>query len=111
MVPILPLTITENDNFKYFLQGGINGIYAGLMVMLTIINATDEDFGTKTNVELWCAPDKIDLNYENLIDIIDAEVELRESRGKKMGLPEGYYDERPISFVLRQGLVETFPCE
>ncbi len=30
---------------------------------------------SKKNLELWCEPDKLTLNYENLIDIIDGELE------------------------------------
>ena len=101
----------ENEVVEAYLEGTIKGTYAGLLAMLTIINATAEDFGTKSNVKLWCSPENIALNYENLIDIIDKEVELKDSRNKKMGLPAGSLDEMPISFILRQGLLETFPYE
>ena len=103
--------VPENEFVEAYLKGTIKGTYGGLMAMLTIINATAEDLGTKSNVKLWCSPKKIDLNYENLIGIIDKEVELRDSRAKKMGQPANFFDEMPISFILRQGLLETFPCE
>jgi hypothetical protein len=101
----------ENKFAEGYLKGTIRGTHEGLMAMLAVIMVTEKKLGTKSNVEVWCPPNKIALNHENLIDILDKQVELTKSRGKKMGKPDDFGDEIPIAYVLRQGLLQTFPCE
>ncbi|MEE1574023.1 MAG: hypothetical protein V1257_10595 [Candidatus Neomarinimicrobiota bacterium] len=100
-----------SESVKYLLMGQIDGIHDGLATMLTVIKINMEKYGTKSIMELWCAPGELVLKYENLIDIIDEELELMDRIAKEMGRPVGSLDEMPISFVLRMGLLHTFPCE
>ena len=79
-------TARENGNMKVFLRGQIEGIYQGLL----------------GNVVLWCSPDNLSLNYQNLIFIVDKELERRKLF---------YRVSTPISFVLYAGLLNRFPCK
>ena len=63
-------TARENGNMKVFLRGQIEGIYQGLLGMVIIIESNAKKHGTKTNVALWCSPDNLSLNYQNLICIL-----------------------------------------
>tara|TARA_B110000014_G_scaffold133858_1_gene92539 strand:+ start:136 stop:489 length:354 start_codon:yes stop_codon:yes gene_type:complete len=95
-------TARENGNMKVFLRGQIEGIYQGLLGMVIIIESNAKKHGTKTNVALWCSPDNLSLNYQNLIFIVDKELERRKLF---------YRVSTPISFVLYAGLLNRFPCK
>ena len=95
-------TARENEVMKLFLKGQIEGIYQGLLGMLIIIEVNAKKHGTISNIVLWCGPDDLSLNYQNLIVIVDKEL-------KRKG--PSYSVRTPISLVLYTGLLNTFPCE
>ena len=95
-------TARENGNMKVFLRGQIEGIYQGLLGMVIIIETNAKKYETKSNVALWCNPDDLALNYQNLIFIVDKELERRKLF---------YRVSTPISFVLYAGLLNRFPCK
>ena len=94
------LTSKDKKEFEAYLKGIIKGSYDGLTYFNFLSDHNMNKYGTKLNFELWCEPDKLTLNYENLIDIIDGELE----RGEDL-------DQFPITFILYDGLLKTFPCE
>ena len=56
--------------------------------------------------KLYCEPQKILLNAENYIDIIDTQIAVL----KKRNFPLQAIMETPVELLLYVGLVDSFPC-
>jgi hypothetical protein len=60
----------------------------------------------KTTAALYCVPENLSLNYENLIDIINKEIKLRYTPATQKEA-----DTMAIAMLLINGLEQTFPCK
>jgi hypothetical protein len=56
--------------------------------------------------KLYCAPERIGLDLNNYLQIIDVEI-----KDKQTLMPQAKLDGSPIGLVLVQGLIHTFPCK
>lgn len=83
----------ENIQIQRYIQGNIDGIYSGLQVSNAL--------GVK---KLFCVPEGLEFNTENLMNFIDSQIEISKSINF-------YKPNHPISFYLQQGLEKTFPCK
>jgi len=85
--------LKENDAMKIYVEGlGKGFVYANVVMK------------KETNKSLFCKPEKLVLERDNLIRILDDEIKRQEiDRFDKT-------QEAPIELILLFGLKNTFPC-
>jgi hypothetical protein len=80
---------------KVYVQGLAEGIFW--------VNAFIEKKGKEP---LYCQPEKLVLDKENYVEILDEQI-----KTLSKGLPEKEWEELEIGLLLFHGLQDTFPCK
>ena len=81
--PISYVAAPSNEFVELGLENQIMATYDGLSTLKAVSITTTKLYGTKSNFELWCNAGDLALDYGNITNIIDSEVDSEKTKNTK----------------------------
>ena len=88
---------TNNKSLQNIVKERLEGIYYGFQTSNTELKSMKRK-------EIFCQPDKLGLNIDNLIRFLNDEIKELRNKGANI-------DKFPIEVILMNNLVKVFPCK
>ena len=88
---------TNNKSLQNIVKERLVGVYYGFQTSNVELNSTKRE-------KIFCAPEKLGLNVDNLIRFLNDEIKELRNKGANI-------DKFPIEAILMNNLVKVFPCK
>ena len=94
---------SKEENGKLMMKTYVKGMGEGILI--ANIQLANIQAGSENKVKLYCPLDRLAVNADNYIDILEAEIKINSvTQPAKL-------DSAPLSALLMAGLQRTFPCQ
>jgi hypothetical protein len=94
--------MTKDENGKLLMKTYLMGVGEGIMI--ANIQVGNIQVGSEKKVKLYCPLDRLAINADNYVNILEAEIKLNSITQPAI------VDTAPLSALLMAGLQRTFPC-
>ena len=88
---------TNNKSLQNIVKERLVGAYYGFQTSNVELDSTKRE-------KIFCEPDKLGLNVDNLIRLLNDEIKELRNKGANI-------DKFPIELILMNNLVKVFPCK